>query len=401
MTGGALPRSDEVSAPRLRHGIARATLGVLIAGLLAAQASPAAASVPVRNTPDATALAALTSDLPYGPDTCKNGFVWREARPSDHVCVTPTNRQTTWDENALADSRREPNGGPYGPNTCKQGYVWRGAFDGDVVCVTPDRRTQAEADNAAAAERRLSGTTAPGTQTVTLGLAHSRWASGLKEFESIFHSCDASKVQQQSRGRVGWGQAEEEGCFAYVAQLAVLFDTAPLDGIPDKIINRAVLTYDESQDCWDLPEGTIPPGSEVGGPITCWQSGSARPENKPNGCVVVRVPAQEWLNAPPGSGLRPYITHPSGHPTITRGGPREWDVTEPFRWQTVPSSKPLNPPGQPPLSPGFGFLLTGEITSLDQLTGDDDTFCLSTVSNIRLQVTYTVLPEGGPGPIVK
>jgi len=25
------------------------------------------------------------AQLPYGPDTCKQGFVWREAFPGDHV----------------------------------------------------------------------------------------------------------------------------------------------------------------------------------------------------------------------------------------------------------------------------------------------------------------------------
>ena len=28
-------------------------------------------------------------DLPYGPDTCKQGYVWRDAIPGDHVCVVP------------------------------------------------------------------------------------------------------------------------------------------------------------------------------------------------------------------------------------------------------------------------------------------------------------------------
>jgi hypothetical protein len=345
-------------------------------------------------------------DLPYGPDTCQQGYVWREAFPGDHVCVTPNIRTQAAMDNAQAAARREPNGGPYGPDTCKQGYVWREARPGDHVCVTPEVRAQTAADNALATERRQTSLTAaadmsPGTHTITLSVAHSRWASGLKEFETIFSTCDASKVQEQSRGRVGWGQTENEGCFAYVAQLAVLFNTTPLDRIPDKIINRAVLTYDESRDCWQPPEGMIPAGARVGPPIDCWQDGDGRPEDKPNGCVVVRVPSQEWLNAPP-SGLRPYISHPSGRPAVRRLGPREWDVTEPFSWQTVPTSMPLQPPSGPPLSRGFGFLLTGEITSLDQLTGDDDTFCLSAVSNIRLLVTYTVPPKGGPeGPIVK
>jgi len=43
---------------------------------------------------------------PYGPDTCMTGFVWREAAPVDHVCVSPQTRQQTLDENARADARR-------------------------------------------------------------------------------------------------------------------------------------------------------------------------------------------------------------------------------------------------------------------------------------------------------
>src|SRR5262245_26923084 len=92
--------------------------------------------------------------LPYGPDTCIQGFVWREAGPGDTVCVTPSVRTRTAQENAAAAQNREPGGGAYGPDTCKQGFVWREAFSGDVVCVTPNIRDEAAADNAAAASRK-------------------------------------------------------------------------------------------------------------------------------------------------------------------------------------------------------------------------------------------------------
>lgn len=104
---------------------------------------------------------AAAEPLPYGPDTCIQGFVWREANPNDHVCVTPAVRSQTAQENQLADSRRDPNGGPYGPDTCLQGYVWRDAFEGDHVCVTPDARTQAANDNAAAASRMAANAPQP------------------------------------------------------------------------------------------------------------------------------------------------------------------------------------------------------------------------------------------------
>jgi hypothetical protein len=80
-------------------------------------------------------------NLPYGPDTCLQGFVWREARTGDVVCVRPEDRDRTAWENATAADRRDP-GGPYGPNSCKPGFVWREAFDGDAVCVTPDTRRE-------------------------------------------------------------------------------------------------------------------------------------------------------------------------------------------------------------------------------------------------------------------
>ena len=84
--------------------------------------------------------------LPYGPDTCKSGFVWRDAIPGDHVCVVPARRSAAANENAIAGSRVDPTG-PYGPNTCKPGFVWREAYSGDVVCVTPARRTEVKQEN--------------------------------------------------------------------------------------------------------------------------------------------------------------------------------------------------------------------------------------------------------------
>lgn len=80
-------------------------------------------------------------NLPYGPNTCVQGLVWREARAGDAVCVRPGDRTRTLQENAAAADRRDPNG-PYGPQSCKQGSVWREAFDGDTVCVTPDTRRE-------------------------------------------------------------------------------------------------------------------------------------------------------------------------------------------------------------------------------------------------------------------
>lgn len=104
---------------------------------------------------------AAAEPLPYGPDTCAQGFVWREARAGDVVCVTPAVRSSTAQQNGAAAQNVEPNGGAYGPDTCKQGFVWREAFSGDSVCVTPAVRSQAAADNAAAASRKAANAPAP------------------------------------------------------------------------------------------------------------------------------------------------------------------------------------------------------------------------------------------------
>ncbi len=88
-----------------------------------------------------------------GTGRCKPGFVWREARTGDHVCVTPQSRDLVASENAQADSRRNPNGA-YGPMTCVSGYVWRDAMPGDKVCVTPHRREVVQAENAQDANRK-------------------------------------------------------------------------------------------------------------------------------------------------------------------------------------------------------------------------------------------------------
>jgi hypothetical protein len=96
-------------------------------------------------------------DLPYGPDTCKQGFVWREAIPNDHVCVDPASRERAAFDNANAASRREPKGGAYGPDTCKPGYVWREVVPSDRVCVPPEIRDQARAENSRFEVNRARG----------------------------------------------------------------------------------------------------------------------------------------------------------------------------------------------------------------------------------------------------
>jgi hypothetical protein len=81
---------------------------------------------------------------------CPQGYVWREASPSDHVCVTPVQRMRAAAENATAAAHVNQTDQTYGPNTCVSGYVWREAYVGDVVCVMPAERDAAKNENAQA-----------------------------------------------------------------------------------------------------------------------------------------------------------------------------------------------------------------------------------------------------------
>jgi hypothetical protein len=328
---------------------------------------------------------AAADDLPYGPDTCQQGYVWREAFEGDTVCVSPERRTETLAENAQAASRREPSGGAYGPNTCKPGYVWRVARPEDLVCVSPETRERVAAENAQAATRFQ--TSSSGTHTVVLDVDQRLPRRADKYYPDKCNSNGPSPIFDPAAIEVGWGQVEIDGdpCYAAVSQSAVTFDTTVLDRIPTKSITRAVLTYDERPS----PGCHTSPGPDP----SCWRSGDGPPEHKPNGCVVLRIPSVDWIHAAP-AGLLP-ATPQDGRPTVTRLSAQEWDVTEPFRWQTAPGTVPF----QMPVNKGFGFLLTFGL-GLDQLTAEDNTFCMSLLSNIRLHVTYTA-SAGGQGPIVR
>ena len=100
-----------------------------------------------------TGQALVARDCSFGPGTCIQGLVWREAAPNDRVCVPPEIRQQAQSDNAQAAARRSPTGGAFGPDTCLSGFVWRDAFPGDHVCVAPPTRTRAAQDNGWAAVR--------------------------------------------------------------------------------------------------------------------------------------------------------------------------------------------------------------------------------------------------------
>ncbi|GEM_PF-7112553 len=138
---------------------AAAILGAIVGGVLADRAAKrraereaaereAAEPAPSVTAEPAPERAVITAEpapsLPYGPDTCKNGYVWREASPEDHVCVRPERRALAQRENARANLHRIRLLGTY---RCKPGYVKREAFPGDKVCVTPERRRQVAQEN--------------------------------------------------------------------------------------------------------------------------------------------------------------------------------------------------------------------------------------------------------------
>jgi hypothetical protein len=100
---------------------------------------------------------------------CLPGYVWRTARASDLVCVTPATRQQTLADNAAAPGRTLPNG------YCVSGYVWRNAFNGDGVCVTPATRSQAQDDNAAHGSRVNPARNVLGPNTCSSGFV---WRNG-------------------------------------------------------------------------------------------------------------------------------------------------------------------------------------------------------------------------------
>lgn len=96
-------------------------------------------------------------NLPYGPDTCKSGYVWRGAIPNDHVCVVSESREQAKRDNKLHESRISPTDRARGSDTCKQGYVWREVVPSDHVCVTPQIREQTRIENSQFENNRAKG----------------------------------------------------------------------------------------------------------------------------------------------------------------------------------------------------------------------------------------------------
>lgn len=171
-----------ITSRRLRSRATAMVVSLGVAGGLALAAAPMANA----------------SVTPPSSDICDLGYVWRQAVPTDHVCVTPATRSQAWYDNGQAASRVNP-AGAYGPNTCIQGYVWREAVPGDFVCVTPDIRAQAASDNSQAASRAIGNGITMNWSNITFdnGVPVGGWATltvygdGEYEFSGHLHDSGA------------------------------------------------------------------------------------------------------------------------------------------------------------------------------------------------------------------
>ncbi len=141
------------------------------------------------SAPTNQATVTITSDI---VGRCVQGYVWREANATDHVCVTGAVRAQTRTDNTLAASRRSPTGGPFGPDTCLVGFVWREAYPGDHVCVPGATRTQAQNDNAQAASCRNPARFVYGPNTCSFGFV---W----READGSDYVCVTGAVRAQTR----------------------------------------------------------------------------------------------------------------------------------------------------------------------------------------------------------
>lgn len=94
------------------------------------------------------------SDCTFGKNTCKQGFVWRVANPTDLVCVPSASRDRAAQDNATAGQRqiRRRVGGRF-VFVCRTPFVRRGAFQGDGVCVTTAIRRITASENRLAQSR--------------------------------------------------------------------------------------------------------------------------------------------------------------------------------------------------------------------------------------------------------
>ncbi|MBA3488468.1 MAG: hypothetical protein H0T78_02815 [Longispora sp.] len=112
----------------------------------------ASVEIDVEDLSDTTATISVTVKSgalePHSPNTCKEGFVWRQADAYDYVCVTPETYLKVQHDNANIDHRFL-----LGEIGCHTGLTPRLAFINDHVCVMKSIRDQMWKDNTLRWER--------------------------------------------------------------------------------------------------------------------------------------------------------------------------------------------------------------------------------------------------------
>jgi hypothetical protein len=125
--------------------------------------------LPVTLAPDqlaATPSGSLGQAVGFGPETCRSGYVWREATVDDLVCVPPEVR-----DQALAD-RAEAEAGRNTAAGCTDGLVPRSANPNDTACTTPEIAASIVAQNQRHESRKLlPGSALAATRRVQLSMA--------------------------------------------------------------------------------------------------------------------------------------------------------------------------------------------------------------------------------------
>lgn len=352
----------------------------------------------------AVVLGVLTWAVPSAraQTPCIEGYVWREARPGDRVCVIPQSRALAARENALTAYRRVavPRGGVY---DCRPGWVWREAFATDRVCVTPAARDRVRAENAMSARRTAGGAapfTSVGRHTILVGMVARRGSAASRSFNREACGIDQGGRPLASAGYVGFGQVEYGGftgrdaCASFVLEQAYGFDRTVLDRLPYKRIERAVLRWDEEEAGGGVSNPCARLVTSGGIPVRafrCWQNGAGRHERKSDSCAVVASPRSDWMRDGGGQG-GPLAVTTWG---MRRLGVRHWDVTQALALQFGQSF--FHGPGDFP-ERGYGIALVSPLF-LRSLTAQDDTVCVSEVTNMTVEITFTVYERGRPpGP---
>ena len=340
--------------------------------------------------------------------------------------------RTGWDADAfglvLDKPVQNPAGCPtpdgYVTETTQPGYdafydIALGAYKiGSPITVVIDSR----AGQCVAGRPRIIGINAapippqPQTITVVLGVSGSYQQFSERRFSDVpvigtftGHGIDCSHGGSPIRlpgpvsgpdvgGVAGWGQVEGNGhpdashdsCVSWVSRFGFDFDLSPFTSVPGaKTIDRAVLRYNEAVQPFCQTLVYTQGGFLVDSDIPCWSSGSGAPEDKPDGCVVLRIPSVDL------GTVSPQQVWPLTAMTFSKVDRRgTWDVTDLFRQRVNPG---LIPPAEAggPMNLGWGYALTGQFGDTSDLEARDNTRCASLITDIRLELTFTVLPDQG------